>query len=65
MGALALVAVRALRERGASEAVVRAAKRGAPFGMAALWVRHCRFLSLAGGRRELMMAEAREYPVKL
>jgi hypothetical protein len=62
---LALVAVRALREAGGGEAVVGAAKRGAPFGMAALWVRHCRFLSLPGGRRVLMMAGRDDDPVKL
>jgi hypothetical protein len=62
---LALVAVGALREAGGGEAVVGAAKRGAPFGMAALWVGHCKFLSLPGGRRALIMAGLREYPVKL
>jgi hypothetical protein len=62
---LALVAVGALGGSDGGEAVVRAAESSAPFGMAALWVRHCRFLSLPGGRRVLMMAGRDDDPVKL
>jgi hypothetical protein len=62
---LALVAVGALGGSRGGEGVVRAAESGTPFGMAALWVRHCRFLSLPGGRRVLMMAGRDDDPVKL
>jgi hypothetical protein len=40
MGPLALVAVGALRKRAGGDGIVGAAKGGAPFGVAALWVRH-------------------------
>jgi hypothetical protein len=40
VGTLALVAVGALGEGGSADGVVGAAGGGAPFGVAALWVRH-------------------------
>ena len=46
MRLLALVAVGALGERAAGDGIVGATERGAPFGMAALWVRHGRILSV-------------------
>ena len=48
VGQLALVAVGALGESGAGDGVVGAAGGGAPFGVAALWIRHDRFLSVPG-----------------
>ena len=52
MGALALVTVGALRERAGGDGVVGAAKRGAPFGVAALWVRHGENPFAAGARAD-------------
>src|SRR5579872_295403 len=48
VGQLALVAVGALGESGGGDGVVGAAGGSAPFGVAALWIRHNRFLSAAG-----------------
>jgi hypothetical protein len=46
MRELPLVAVRALGEPARCQKVVRAALGSAGLGVAPLWVRHCRFLSL-------------------
>src|ERR1700735_987489 len=48
MRALALVTIRTLGKPAGREKIVRAALRCAGLGMAPLWIRHCRFLSLPG-----------------
>jgi hypothetical protein len=56
MGTFALVAVGTLREDHTGEGVVGAASGGAPFGMAALWVRHCENPFGPGGAAQLRRA---------
>jgi hypothetical protein len=53
---LALMAVGTFGKSAGGEGIVRAADGSAPFRVAALWVRHCKILSLPGGRREFSIA---------